>query len=85
MSLPLPNTMPLLAPIYLPGQEPLPPGTTDIEKQELQTAMKMQKYMGMAMESCPLKVVLSGGAGGSGSLLAFTTTKRRDGPVIKYR
>ncbi|OCF55399.1 mitochondrial import inner membrane translocase subunit TIM22 [Kwoniella sp. B9012] len=63
MALPLPTTMPLLCPIYLPGQEPVPPGTSDWERQEMQTALRYQKYLGMAMESCPLKVVLSGGAG----------------------
>ncbi|WVR05939.1 mitochondrial import inner membrane translocase subunit TIM22 [Kwoniella sp. DSM 27419] len=63
MALPLPTGMPMLAPIYLPGQEPLPAGTSDWERQEMQTALRYQRYLGYAMESCPLKVVLSGGAG----------------------
>ncbi|OCF30413.1 mitochondrial import inner membrane translocase subunit TIM22 [Kwoniella heveanensis CBS 569] len=63
MALPLPTTMPLLAPIYLPGQEPLPAGTSDWEREEMQTALRYQKYIGMAMESCPLKVTMAGGAG----------------------
>lgn len=53
----------LLAPIYLPGQEPVPPGTTQEERAEMQQSIKYQKMLGGAMESCPLKVVLSGGAG----------------------
>lgn len=54
---------PLLAPIYLPGQEPMPPGTTPEERAELAQMQKWQKLMTGAMESCPLKVVMSGGAG----------------------
>ncbi|KAJ9108976.1 Mitochondrial import inner membrane translocase subunit tim22 [Naganishia friedmannii] len=57
------SQMPLLAPIYLPGQEPVPPGTTPEERQEMQQMVKYGKYAGYAMESCPVKVVLSGGAG----------------------
>ena len=54
---------PLLAPIFLPGQEPVPPGTTDDEREAFQQAMKWQKIIGTVPESCPFKVVLSGGAG----------------------
>lgn len=57
--------MPLLPPIYLPGQEPLPAGTSDWERQEMQTALKYQRYMGMVMESCPLKVTIAGVGGES--------------------
>jgi import inner membrane translocase subunit TIM22 len=57
------SQMPLLAPIYLPGQEPVPPGTTPEERQEMQQMVKYGKYAGYAMESCPVKVVMSGGAG----------------------
>ncbi|WVN85381.1 mitochondrial import inner membrane translocase subunit TIM22 [Cryptococcus depauperatus CBS 7841] len=68
--------MPLLPPIYLPGQEPLPPGTTEWERQELQTALKYQRYMGMVMESCPLKVAIAGvgglALGGFFSLMSAT-------------
>lgn len=55
--------IPLLAPIYLPGQEPVPPGTTPEERAEMQQAIKYQKMLAGALESCPLKVVMSGGAG----------------------
>jgi hypothetical protein len=57
-------TPPLLCPIYLPGQEPYPAGTTSEEKQEFAQMQKYQRWMGLAMESCALKVVMSGGAGG---------------------
>jgi hypothetical protein len=56
-------TPPLLAPIYLPGQEPMPAGTTPQEREEFRQMMKWQGWMNGAMESCPLKTVLSGGAG----------------------
>ncbi|KAL0252543.1 mitochondrial import inner membrane translocase subunit TIM22 [Cryptococcus tetragattii IND107] len=76
MSIPLPSAMPLLPPIYLPGQEPLPAGTTDWERQEMQTALKYQRYMGMVMESCPLKVTIAGvgglALGGFFSLMSAT-------------
>jgi hypothetical protein len=55
--------MPLLCPVYLPGQEPMPAGTTAEERAEVMQAIKYQKMLGSAMESCPLKVVMSGGAG----------------------
>lgn len=59
------SQMPLLAPIYLPGQEPVAPGTTPEERQEMQQMVKYGKYASYAMESCPVKVVMSGGAGES--------------------
>ncbi len=59
------NPMPLLAPIYLPGQEPMPAGTLPEEREEMMKALKWQKYMLTIPESCPWKVVLSGGTGES--------------------
>ena len=56
-------TPPLLPPIYLPGQEPMPPGTTTEERDNLQMTMKYSRMMQSAMESCPVKVVMAGGAG----------------------
>lgn len=55
--------MPLLAPIYLPGQEPIPPGISPEEIDAYRQAMVYQKYMGYIPESCPFKVVLAGGGG----------------------
>ncbi|KAG7562326.1 hypothetical protein FFLO_02218 [Filobasidium floriforme] len=53
----------LLAPIYLPGQEPMPAGTTPEEREEMQNVQRWQKYATMGMESCPVKVGMSAGAG----------------------
>jgi len=53
-----------LAPIYLPGQEPLPPGTTADERDAYYQALKWQKVIGYVPESCPFKLVLAGGMGG---------------------
>jgi len=57
------NQIPLLAPIYLPGREPLPPGITPDEREAFQQAQRWQKIMTTIPESCPFKVVLTGGAG----------------------
>ncbi|KAL7424742.1 Mitochondrial import inner membrane translocase subunit tim22 [Cryptotrichosporon argae] len=54
---------PLIAPIYLPGQEPLPPGITPEEKEAYFQAMKYQEVLMGAMESCPVKVAMAGGMG----------------------
>jgi import inner membrane translocase subunit TIM22 len=58
---------PLMAPVYLPGSEPYPPGTTEEEKDGYRQMVKWNKYGGYAMESCALKVVLAGGAGAFGA------------------
>jgi import inner membrane translocase subunit TIM22 len=55
----------ILAPIYLPGQEPLPPGTLPEEAEAWRQSLKMQKYMGYIPESCPFKLALAGGMGTS--------------------
>lgn len=55
----------MLAPIYLPGQEPMPPGTTPEERQEMENVQRWSKYAAMGMESCPAKVTMSAGAGQS--------------------
>lgn len=54
---------PLLAPIYAPGSEPYPPGTTEQEKEDVRKVQKWTKQMNMVMESCPTKVVMAGGMG----------------------
>lgn len=84
------SQMPLLAPIYLPGQEPVPPGTTPEERQEMQQMVKYGKYASYAMESCPVKVVMSGGAGESSASwrLDIAPTAADDGepsPRIRSR
>lgn len=59
--------IPLLAPLYLPGQEPLPPGVMPEEAEAYRQSLVYQKWMGYVPESCPFKVVFAGGAGKSRS------------------
>ena len=61
----------MLAPIYLPGQEPMPAGTTPEEREEMQNVQRWQKYATMGMESCPVKVGMSAGAGESVEACSF--------------
>lgn len=53
----------LLAPVYLPGQEPHLEGASPQERAEAAQMAKWTKFAAAAMESCPVKVVLSGTAG----------------------
>lgn len=55
--------LPMTAPIYLPGQEPLPPGATEADRAQLAEMKFYQNLMSMGMESCPVKCALSGAAG----------------------
>jgi import inner membrane translocase subunit TIM22 len=48
----------------------MPAGTTPQEREEFRQMMKWQGWMNGAMESCPLKTVLSGGAGKSSAEVA---------------
>lgn len=52
--------MPLVAPVYLPGQEPLVPGMTEDDRHQMREMLKYQGYTTMAMESCAFKSVMSG-------------------------
>lgn len=54
---------PLLPPIYLPGSEPYPPGTTEEEKEQYRQMQKWQKIGGDFMHYCPTKVIMAGGMG----------------------
>lgn len=54
------NKLPLVAPVYLPGQEPLPPGISEEDREQMKQAMKYQQYFVSAMESCVGKAVISG-------------------------
>ena len=55
--------LPCTVPIWAPHKEPLPPGLTEEERPFYEQNKKFEKYMGMAMESCPVKTTLAGGAG----------------------
>jgi len=54
------NKLPMVAPLYLPGQEPLPPGITEDDREQMKQALKYQQYIVSAMESCAGKAVVSG-------------------------
>lgn len=75
-------TPPMLAPIYLPGQEPMPAGTTPQEREEYRQVMKWQGWMNGAMDFCPLKTVLSGGAGMSISIILTHSLKTFTDDII---
>ncbi|PWN52227.1 Tim17-domain-containing protein [Violaceomyces palustris] len=55
--------MPLVAPVYLPGQEPLPMGATEEDRAQLNQIAYWNKMASMGMESCAFKTVLSGALG----------------------
>lgn len=68
----------MTAPIYLPGQEPLPPGFSEDDRKQLQDMQYWQRTMSGAMELCPVKCAMSGAAGfalgGFFSLLSASLT-----------
>ena len=57
--------LPFVVPIWAAGKEPLPPGLTESDRPLWEQNKKMERYMGMAMESCIVKSGLAGGAGES--------------------
>ncbi|PWZ02341.1 Tim17-domain-containing protein [Testicularia cyperi] len=67
--------MPLVAPVYLPGKEPLPPGLTEDDREQIAQIAKWNKIANMGMESCPVKCALSGAAGfGLGAFFSLMST-----------
>jgi import inner membrane translocase subunit TIM22 len=68
----------LMVPIYLPGQEPLPPGYTEEDRAQLAQMKYWSTMTSSAMEFCPTKCALSGAAGfalgGFFSLLSSSLT-----------
>lgn len=52
--------LPLVAPMYAAGKEPLPPGVSESERAQLNEMMRWQKFGSETMESCPAKTVISG-------------------------
>lgn len=64
--------MPLVAPVYLPGTEPLPEGMTEADRAQIKEMTKYQNYTLAAMESCVTKSVMSGVLGfGLGAFFAL--------------
>lgn len=57
------GSMPLVPPLFPAGKEPLPPGFTEEDRQNMQQAKKYQDYMTMGMESCLAKTVIAGAGG----------------------
>lgn len=52
--------MPLVAPVFLPGTEPLPPGMTEDDRAQMKQMLKYQQFGAHAMESCVVKSAISG-------------------------
>ncbi|CAO1616390.1 unnamed protein product [Parajaminaea phylloscopi] len=65
---------PLVCPVYLPGQEPLPLGATEADRAEMMKVARWSQMFASGMESCPFKCAFSGvagfGLGGFFSLLS---------------
>ncbi len=57
--------VPWLVPVFAPGKEPLPPGWTEEDRQQMKQQKKYQDYMTMGMESCAAKTLIAGGGGES--------------------
>ncbi|KAI8970818.1 mitochondrial import inner membrane translocase subunit TIM22 [Trametes punicea] len=55
--------LPLVAPVFPAGREPLPPGISDEEREAYLQAKKYQNYMTIGMESCIAKSIIAGGGG----------------------
>ncbi|EPQ30449.1 uncharacterized protein PFL1_01975 [Pseudozyma flocculosa PF-1] len=67
--------LPLTTPVYLPGQEPLPPGATEADREQMAQMNKWTKTANGLMESCPVKCALSGAAGfGLGAFFSLLST-----------
>ncbi len=57
------NNLPLVAPVFPAGREPLPPGISDEDRDNYLQAKKYQDYMTVGMESCVAKTIIAGGGG----------------------
>ncbi|EIW54436.1 mitochondrial import inner membrane translocase subunit TIM22 [Trametes versicolor FP-101664 SS1] len=57
------NNLPLVAPVFPAGKEPLPPGISDEDRDNYLQAKKYQDYMTVGMESCVAKTIIAGGGG----------------------
>jgi import inner membrane translocase subunit TIM22 len=50
---------------YRAGKEPVPPGFTPEDVENVRNNKKMEMFMSEAMTSCPAKTIMAGGAGTS--------------------
>ncbi|KZT21066.1 Tim17-domain-containing protein [Neolentinus lepideus HHB14362 ss-1] len=55
--------LPLVAPIFPAGKEPLPPGMSEEEREQMMQMKKWQNMMTSGMESCAAKTVIAGAGG----------------------
>ena len=55
--------LPLVAPVFPAGMEPLPPGMTEEDRANLLQAKKYQDFMAAGMESCLVKTAMAGVGG----------------------
>lgn len=55
--------LPLVAPLFPAGKEPLPPGFTEEDRAQLLQAKKYQSWMTSGMESCVAKTAIAGVGG----------------------
>ncbi|KIK92130.1 hypothetical protein PAXRUDRAFT_830257 [Paxillus rubicundulus Ve08.2h10] len=56
-------TLPLVAPLFPAGREPLPPGITEEDRAQIMQAKKYQGWMTAGMESCAAKTAIAGVGG----------------------
>jgi hypothetical protein len=61
--LPRMASLPMVAPLFPAGKEPLPPGITEEEKTQYEQMKRWQGYTTMAMESCVAKSAIAGVGG----------------------
>ena len=54
------TSLPLVAPLFPAGKEPLPPGITEEDRAQFLQAKKYQTWMSSGMESCAAKTVIAG-------------------------
>ncbi|TFK50959.1 Tim17-domain-containing protein [Heliocybe sulcata] len=55
--------LPMVTPIFPAGKEPLPPGISEEERQQMLQMKKWQDFMTTGMESCAAKTVIAGVGG----------------------
>ncbi|TFK80020.1 Tim17-domain-containing protein [Polyporus arcularius HHB13444] len=55
--------LPMTAPIFPAGKEPLPPGITEEEREAYFQAKKYERWMSVSMESCVAKTAIAGAGG----------------------
>jgi import inner membrane translocase subunit TIM22 len=54
------SSLPLVAPLFPAGKEPLPPGVTEEDRAQLLQAKKYQAWMSSGVESCAAKTAIAG-------------------------